>query len=668
MTSSNRPEPFARLALCMFLPVLLAAAPVSVMGCSDGPCPAALEWELLAVKPSSAGSYDWLQFNGDAAHSGNNTAEALVSAENVGTLRPLFQVALPATADGAPVVLSGVTTTLGVRDLVFVSTSAGNLLALDAVTGATIWSIQNGPGTCKINNGSSTCYTTSSPAIDPSRQFVYSYGLEGRVHKYAVGTGTEVTTGGWPELVTSKPFDEKESPPLVFATDPLGTTYLYVANGGYPGDNGDYQGHITTINLSDGSQKVFNSLCSDETVHFVETPGTPDCIAVQGAVWARSAVVYDQATGRIYAATGNADFNPGKKYWGDTVFALNPDGTGLNGSPLDSWTPANFQSLQDGDLDLGSTAPAILPGSAKVPHLAAQGGKDGLIRLLNLDNLSNQGSGAGPGRTGGEISTIPVPQGGQVLSAPAVWVNPTDGSTWMFISTSNGISGLSLTEDSGGNPSLAARWKDSAGGFSPLVANGVLYYAGSGHLRALEPTTGAVLFDGTTIGGIHWESPVVANGIVYITDGNSRLSAFSLPPGSADFSLSAAPSVVTVGQGSSGTSTITITQVGGFTGTVALSASGLPSGVTARFDPASTPRATTLTLVASSTAAVGTSDVTVTGTSGGLTHTTSLGLAVTNGSARPTSGGGCETTSSAPLVALAALFLLALRRRKSPTA
>ena len=62
---------------------------------------------------------------------------------------------------------------------------------------------------------------------------------------------------------------------LSIATASSGVTYLYVANGGYPGDAGDYQGHITAINLATGAQKVFNAACSDQTIHFVEN-GSPD--------------------------------------------------------------------------------------------------------------------------------------------------------------------------------------------------------------------------------------------------------------------------------------------------------------------------------------------------------------------------------------------------------
>ncbi len=97
----------------------------------------------------------------------------------------------------------------------------------------------------------------------------------------------------------------------------------------------------------------------------------------------------------------------------------------------------------------------------------------------------------------------------------------------------------------------------------------------------------------------------------------------------ANFSLSASPSTLTIAQGANGSSTITVTPTNGFTGSVALSASGLPSGVTASFNPSSTTTTSVLTMTASSTATTGTSTVTITGTSGSLTHTTTISLTVT---------------------------------------
>jgi hypothetical protein len=491
------------------------------------------------TEAAPAAPYDWLQFNGDPQHSGNNTRESTLSASNVTTLTRTFHVSLPAIADGAPAVLTGVSTPSGARDLLFLTTKAGHILALDAHTGASVWSHQNGPGACHINNGSNACYTTSSPAIDPSRAFVYSYGLEGSVHKYAVGDGTEVTSGGWPELTTSKAFDEKGSSALSIATAASSASFLYVTHSGYPGDQGDYQGHVTAIALSGGSQAVFNTLCSDQTVHFLETPATPDCPAVQSGVWARAGgVVYDSSNDHILLGTGNGNFVPSSHQWGDSVLAIHPDGSGAGGNPIDSFTPPNFTALQNSDTDLGSTAPAILhvPAGSVVPHLAVQGGKDGLLRLLNLDNLSGQG---GPGHTGGNVgAAVPVLQQGQVLTAIASWTNPADGSAWAFVANANGIAGLTLSIDGSGNPSLVVVWQSANGGTSPIVANGVLYYASSSSLRALNPVTGAILWQDTQIGRVHWESPVVANGSLYVADESSFLSAYSLTAAAAVPALS----------------------------------------------------------------------------------------------------------------------------------
>jgi subtilase family serine protease len=109
------------------------------------------------------------------------------------------------------------------------------------------------------------------------------------------------------------------------------------------------------------------------------------------------------------------------------------------------------------------------------------------------------------------------------------------------------------------------------------------------------------------------------------TTGIINLLAGSATP---SFTLSASPSSLSITQGNSGTSTITVTDAGGFTGSVTLAASGLPSGVTAAFGTNPTTGTSVLTLTASSTATTGTSTVTITGTSGSLTATTTIALTV----------------------------------------
>ncbi len=113
----------------------------------------------------------------------------------------------------------------------------------------------------------------------------------------------------------------------------------------------------------------------------------------------------------------------------------------------------------------------------------------------------------------------------------------------------------------------------------------------------------------------------------------------SWPTCTPNLTLSANPIIITVAQGSSGTTTVTITPSGCFSGSVTLSASGLPTGVTATFSPnpatVTSPASTTstLTLAATATATTGTVTVTVKGVSGALTNTTTLSLTVTGGPA-----------------------------------
>ncbi|HWW14702.1 MAG TPA: hypothetical protein VN310_08585 [Candidatus Dormibacteraeota bacterium] len=125
---------------------------------------------------------------------------------------------------------------------------------------------------------------------------------------------------------------------------------------------------------------------------------------------------------------------------------------------------------------------------------------------------------------------------------------------------------------------------------------------------------------------------------------NTRISSFKFPgcgsTASPDFSIAAAPSSLTITQGSNGTSTITITSLNGFNSATTLSATGLPSGVTAAFStnpvtpPANGTANSTLTLTASSSATTGTATVTVTGVSGSTTHSTTITLTV-NAAAQP---------------------------------
>jgi outer membrane protein assembly factor BamB len=485
---------------------------------------------------STADAADWMQFGYDAAHTGFNPDEAAISAANVASLTTLYHVDLPASVDSAPVYLSNVETPGGTKNLLFALSQNGRLMAIDAASGSEVWHAET----------SGNQPTTASPAIDPNRQFVYSYGIDGNAHKYQVGDGTEITGSGWPQTITLKPNVEKGASGLTIAQASGGATYLVVVTDGYVGDGGDYQGHLVSIDLSNGAQNVFNVMCSDLAIHFVDngTPGTDDCNygddppnfrrGQMSGIWGRGGATYDAATNRVFIATGNGDFNANGAGldWGDSVLALAPDGTGAGGGmPLDSYTPTNYVDLYNADTDLGSISTVVMqpPAGSAVAHLGMQTGKDAKLRLLDLDDMSGAGA---PANVGGELQLINVPQGGGGMrEQPATFVD-AGGTAWLFVANRNGLSGLRLGLDGSNVPALTPVWQNGDSTTSPAIANGVLYSisdcAAGSCIVARDPATGDPLWTSDAIGGPHWQSPIVVDGKVFVMDGDGVLWAFGL--------------------------------------------------------------------------------------------------------------------------------------------
>lgn len=477
---------------------------------------------------SAAAAADWLQWGYDPSHSSNNPDEATIGAANVAQLARRYQITMSAGTNAAPVLARAIETPSGTRDLLFVTAQNGRLTAYDAFDGSVVWSA----GTTTT----SPIITDGSPAIDPNRQFVYAYGTDGKVHKYRIGDGGEILDGGWPQIATLKPNVEKGASALAFATSG-GTTYLYAVNSGYVGDQGDYQGHLTAIDLGSGSQKVFNTLCSNVEIHMVlnGNPGINGCEERQNGIWSRPGTTYDPATDRVYITTGNGLFNAhtGGFHWGDSVLALQPDGSGRGaGLPMDSYTPTNYNQLDGQDIDLGSASLSILPvpAASTVRHLGLQTGKDSKLRLIDLDDMS--GSGA-PGGVGGEIQLIDVPLSEfWMKTQPAIWVDRNgDGATWVFMANGAGLSGLKLVLDAANEPYLQSTWTQDADATSAIVANDVIYHAGScsggNCLYARDPRDGTVLWTSPTIGSLKWQSPILANGALYVAAG-TKLNRFDL--------------------------------------------------------------------------------------------------------------------------------------------
>ncbi len=190
-----------------------------------------------------------------------------------------------------------------------------------------------------------------------------------------------------------------------------------------------------------------------------------------------------------------------------------------------------YATLQANDQDLGSTDPVILPTQAgsSTPNLIVQSGKDNNLRLLNRQNLSGQGS---ANHIGGALQIVAQPIKGDVDTQPAVWTD-SSGVTWVFVTNFSGLMAYKVVT-SNKKTTLQLAYQNSDSGSSPFIANGILFVQGSNVLRALNPATGALLWSssqssaGGSIGSLHWQSPIVVNGKIYVPDNDSHLTAYGL--------------------------------------------------------------------------------------------------------------------------------------------
>jgi subtilase family serine protease len=275
--------------------------------------------------------------------------------------------------------------------------------------------------------------------------------------------------------------------------------------------------------------------------------------------------VYVVAVGATDLTTNGA----GGPWESETAWADSSGGPSDNGFAIPSW--------QSGVANSSNAASTTI---RNIPDVAAEG---------NFDNyLCSDGSCAGD-------------WGGTSFAAPR-WAGFLALVNQQVVSNGNSTLGF-------GNPAIYSIGKSPSydSDFHDITSGN----NNNGKGKSYNAVTGYDLVTG-------WGSP----------NGQNLINALA-GASSPNFTLSDSPNSLTITQGGAGgTSTVTVNDQGGFTGTVSLAASGLPSGVTAVFNPTSTAGTSTLTLTASSSATTGTATVTITGTSGSLVSTTTLALTV----------------------------------------
>lgn len=391
-----------------------------------------------AASATSSPDADWPTYDGTAERSGVS-----VSSPAPGVVRQSWTASLDGAVYAQPVV---------VGSEVIVATENDSVYALSAASGAVLWirhlaSPVTGGLPCGNINPSGI---TGTPVADPAtgRLWVVTFTAQ-PVYQHMLW-GLDLATGRilWQrsiDLSGSDPRAQQQRGALTL----LGSR-VYVPFGGLYGDCSDYKGRVVGAPVS-GSGPVVSFTTPDQR---------------QAGIWASAGE--SVRDGSLYVATGN-----GTPYDqvddSDSVLRLGP---GL--AVQDRFTPANFAALSAGDLDLGSTAPALLPDG-----LIFQIGKQGIGYVLDASRL---------GGTGGELASSDLCEGG--FGGDAV-----DGRTVVF-SCYTSLRAIEVTPTA----QIHVLW--SVTGYAagpPIIAGGVVWdVSRAGLLSGFRLSDGTSVFSTTT--------------------------------------------------------------------------------------------------------------------------------------------------------------------------
>ena len=217
------------------------------------------------------------------------------------------------------------------------------------------------------------------------------------------GTGNG-SSGG---QLSFSPLWENQRPALDFYNG-----YVYIGYAAH-GDNGPWHGWLF----------AYNATTLQQTTALCLSPN-----GVGAGIWAAGAglpIDTSVSGGRMFIVTGNGTRSSAPPFtasssYGESVVAFSL----ANGkiTPVDEFTPFNYQILNDHDWDQGSGGllmPPDQPGA--YPHMLITGGKEGRIVVLNRDSLGGFASGAAYNTNALQDISNVVPQAKGFWSTPAYW-------------------------------------------------------------------------------------------------------------------------------------------------------------------------------------------------------------------------------------------------------
>jgi hypothetical protein len=388
-----------------------------------------------------------LTFHNDNTRQGVNAEETLLTPANVNTnsFGRLFTYAVDGYVYAQPLVMTNVSIPgKGTHNVLYIATEHNSVYAFDAddnsgSNAVPLWQVSFlGPGVTTVPSGDTGTSDitpevgiTSTPVIDPVTGTIYfevktkeGTAYVHRVHALDISTGLERTNFHSPALITNTNYpgvgegagdNDGKNPPHVnwnalkehsrpALTLLNGNVYMSFAS---HGDNRPYHGWMFAYNATNVSQQVgvYNA--------------TPN--GIEGGFWDGGGGPTVDAQGNLYFQTGNGTFDGGTNITTTNNYAMSVIKLATtNGiTMLDYFAPANAVALSNGDQDLGSAAPMILPdsvGSALHPHLLVGGGKTSPIYLIDRDNMGRFNGTAGPnkivqqfnGGPGGDRDTAPA--------------------------------------------------------------------------------------------------------------------------------------------------------------------------------------------------------------------------------------------------------------------